>query len=99
VAERYGLAVSTVVKWGQRYRETGTVAPGKYGGHKRHRLEPHRELVRRLVTARPDQPVRELHEALAERGIETNPESIRRFLHAEGLSFKKNRVRAGAEPA
>ena len=39
VADRFGLAVSTVVKWGQRYRETGTVAHGKYGGHKRHSLE------------------------------------------------------------
>lgn len=94
VAERFGLSVSTVVKWGQRHRETGTVAPGKYGGHKRHGLEPHRDLVHRLVTARPDQPVRELREALAEHGIASNPESIRRFLHAEGLSFKKKRVRA-----
>jgi transposase len=28
VADRFGLAVSTVVKWGQRYRKTGTLAPG-----------------------------------------------------------------------
>ena len=87
VADRFGLAVSTVVKWGQRYRETGTVAPGKYGGHKRHSLEPHRDLVHRLVAACQDQPVRELRAALAEYGIELNPESIRRFLHAEGLSL------------
>ena len=60
VASRFDLAVSTVVKWGQRYRKTGSVAPGKYGGHKRHSLEPHRALVHRLVAARPDQPVREL---------------------------------------
>ena len=90
MADRFGLAVSTVVKWGQRYRETGTVAPGKYGGHKRHSLEPHRDLVHRLVAACQDQPVRELRAALAEYGIELNPESIRRFLHAEGLSFKKS---------
>ena len=90
VASRFDLAVSTVVKWGQRYRKTGSVAPGKYGGHKRHSLEPHRALVHRLVAARPDQPVRELREALAEHGIELNAESIRRFLHAEGLSFKKS---------
>ena len=99
VAARFDLAVSTVVKWGQRYRETGTVAPGKYGGHKRHSLEPHRDLVHRLGAARPDQPVRELREALAEHGIELSPESIRRFLHAEGLSFKKKRVRHRTGPA
>jgi transposase len=33
VAERFGVAVSSVVKWSQRYRTTGSVAPGKMGGH------------------------------------------------------------------
>jgi len=99
VASRFGLSVSSVVRWGQRYRETGSVAAGKYGGHKRHSLEPHRELVHRLVAERPDRPVRELREALAEHGIELNPESIRRFLHAEGLSFKKKRVRHRTGPS
>ncbi len=98
VADRFGVAVSTVVKWGQRYRRTGTVAPGKYGGHKRHSLEPHRALVHRLVAERPDRPVRELREALIDHGVTLNPESIRRFLHAEGLSFKKKRVRNRAGP-
>mgnify|MGYP000306639914 CR=1 FL=1 len=93
VASRFDLSVATVVRWGQRQRETGSVAPGKYGGHKRHTLEPHRDLVHRLVAERPDRPVRELRAALAAHGIELNPESIRRFLHAEGLSFKKKRVR------
>ena len=98
-AARFGLSVATVVRWGQRHRATGTVAPGKYGGHKRHRLEPHRELVHRLVAERADRPVRELRDALAGHGIELNPESVRRFLHAEGLSFKKKRVRSRAGPA
>ena len=98
VASRFDLAVSTVVKWGQRYRKTGSVAPGKYGGHKRHSLEPHRALVHRLVCgASGPGPVRELREALAEHGIELNAEfDTARFLHAEGLSFKKKRVRPGA---
>jgi putative transposase len=99
VALRFGVAVSTAVKWGQRRRATGSIAPGKYGGHKRHRLEPHRELVHRLVREQPERPVRELREALAACGIELCEESVRRFLHAEGLSFKKKRVRPGAGPA
>jgi transposase len=32
VAARSGVAVSSVVKWSQRYRATGFVAPGKMGG-------------------------------------------------------------------
>lgn len=31
VAARFGVAVSSVVKWSQRYRTTGSVAPGKMG--------------------------------------------------------------------
>ena len=35
VAVRFGVAVSSVVKWSQRYRSTGSVAPGKMGGHRK----------------------------------------------------------------
>ena len=35
VASRFGVAVSSVVKWSQRHRATGSVAPGKMGGHRR----------------------------------------------------------------
>ena len=40
-AARFGMAVSSVVKWSQRYRATGSVAPGKMGGHRKRVLEPH----------------------------------------------------------
>ena len=33
-AARFGVAVSTAVKWMQRHRRTGSVAPGRMGGHK-----------------------------------------------------------------
>jgi hypothetical protein len=32
VAARFEVAVSSVVKWSQRYRATGSVRPGKMGG-------------------------------------------------------------------
>ncbi|TGP50593.1 helix-turn-helix domain-containing protein, partial [Mesorhizobium sp. M2D.F.Ca.ET.226.01.1.1] len=31
VAARFGIAVSSAVKWSQRYRASGSVAPGKMG--------------------------------------------------------------------
>src|SRR6476661_3352510 len=37
VASRFGVAVSSVVKWSQRYRATGSV-----GGHRKRVLEPQR---------------------------------------------------------
>jgi transposase len=45
VAARSGVAVSSVVKWSQRYRATGFVAPGKMGGHCKRVLEPHRTFI------------------------------------------------------
>ena len=33
-ASRYGVGVSTVINWVQRLRKTGTVGPGKMGGHR-----------------------------------------------------------------
>ena len=93
VADVFGVAPSTVSKWSRRRRRTGSVAPDKFGGHRRRLLEPHRELVHALVAAKPHRPVRELREELAARGIEVSAETVRTFLHAEGLSFKKNRLR------
>ena len=43
-AKQFGVAVSTAINWVKRLGETGSVAPGKMGGHKakaiagRHRL-------------------------------------------------------------
>ena len=33
-AKRFGVGISTAINWVQRVRETGSVAPGKMGGHK-----------------------------------------------------------------
>lgn len=45
VAARFGVAASTVVKWSQRYRTTGSVAPGKVGGHRKPGAGPHRAFI------------------------------------------------------
>src|SRR3546814_15187156 len=33
-AARFGVAPSSAIKWVQRHRATGSVAPGQIGGHK-----------------------------------------------------------------
>ena len=33
-AAHFGVGVSTAINWVQRFRETGSVAPGQMGGHK-----------------------------------------------------------------
>ena len=93
VASLFGIAPSTVSKWAQRRRKTGSVGPAKFGGYRRRLLEPHRDVVHSLVAEKPHRPVRELRAELAALGVRVSEETVRAFLHAEGLSFKKNRVR------
>ncbi|MEM6849405.1 MAG: helix-turn-helix domain-containing protein, partial [Pseudomonadota bacterium] len=38
VAKRFAISVSAVVKWSQRLRQTGSVAPAKMGTTKRSKL-------------------------------------------------------------
>jgi putative transposase len=93
VALVFGLAPSTVSKWAQRCRETGSVSPAQFGGYRRRLLEPHRDRVHALVSQMPHRSVRALRDELAALGIEVSEETLRSFLHREGLSFKKNRLR------
>ena len=37
-AARFGVGISTAINWVDRYEETGSVAPGKMGGHKPKKL-------------------------------------------------------------
>ena len=53
VASRFGVAVSSVVKWSQRARRTGSVSPGRMGGHRRPILEPHRDFILARLKERP----------------------------------------------
>ena len=65
VAARFGVAVSSVVKWSQRYRRTGSVAPGKMGGHRRRVLEPHREFIVARIDQEPHLTLHRLRDELA----------------------------------
>ncbi len=53
VAARFGIAVSSAVKWSQRRRATGSVAPGKMGGHRKRVLEPHRAFITERLNQTP----------------------------------------------
>jgi putative transposase len=93
VAARYGVAVSSVVKWSQRYRATGSVAPGKMGGHRKPVLEPHRAFIVEQINRTPHLTLHGLKDALAARGVKVSHDTVWQFLRREGLRFKKNAVR------
>lgn len=93
VAARFGVSVSSVPKWVARWRATGSVAPAKMGRPARWLLEPHRELVLRLVRETPHLTIDRLRELLAAEGVTVCRDTVWRFLRREGLSFKKSPVR------
>jgi putative transposase len=93
VAARFGISVSSAVKWSQRYRATGSVAPGKMGGHRKRVLEPHRDFIIEQLRQTPHLTLHGLKQELAARGVNVSHDTVWRFLRREGLRFKKNAVR------
>ncbi len=94
VAARFSVAVSSVVKWSQRHRATGSVAPGKVGGHRKPLLEPHRAFIAERLGQTPHLTLHGLKDELAARGVRVSHNAVWQFLLREGLRFKKNAVRA-----
>lgn len=85
------ISGSSVVRWSQRHRATGSALPGKIGGHKPRVLSgANRDWL--LERALQDFTLRGLVAELAERGVRVDYRSVWRFIHAEGLSFKKKRT-------
>jgi putative transposase len=90
-AARYGVGISTVINWVRRLRQTGSLAPGKMGGHRPKKLSgAWRDwLVERC--REKDFTLRGLVAELGERGLKVDYRSVWEFVHAEKLSHKKRR--------
>ncbi|HET7887631.1 MAG TPA: IS630 family transposase [Bradyrhizobium sp.] len=90
-AKQFGVGISTAIGWVRRQRETGSVAPGKMGGHRARAISgEHRVWV--LERTKRDFTLRGLVAELAERGLKVDYRSVWEFVHAENLSFKKSVV-------
>lgn len=92
-ATRFGVAVSSVVKWSQRYRSNGSVAPAKMGGHRKLILEPHRAFILERLHQTPHLSLHGLKGELASKGVKVSHDTIWKYLRREGLRFKKNTFR------
>jgi transposase len=89
-AARFGVSVSSAIKWVRRHRETGSVAPSRMGGYKP-RLLTGDLRAWLLDRTKRDFTLRGLVAELAEQGVKVDYVQVWRFAHAEGLSFKKKR--------
>jgi putative transposase len=98
-AVHFDVATSTVIRWVRQFHDTGSVAPGKIGGHKPKTITGahHNWLVARCRER--EFTLRGLVAELAERGCRVDYRSVWNFVHAEKLSFKKNRGGQRTRPA
>jgi transposase len=97
VANIFGVAPSTVVKWAQRMRKTGHYDAMPQGGDRRSRLKEERQWLLQQIKEFPDATLTELQDALAQRGIRVGYGTVWRFFDREGISFKKKSLRRGAK--
>ena len=88
-AKHFGVGENTAITWMRRLRTTGSVAPGKMGGHKPKKIsgEPRTWLLQRVKNG--DFTLRGLVAELATRGLKVDYRSVWEFVHAEKLTFKK----------
>lgn len=96
VAATYAISPSSVAKWSGRYQATGSVAPAKMGGYRPVILAQHRDFIHRRFAQNSNLTLRELQKELADYGVKISYGAVWKFVHAEGLSFKKNRSGRGA---
>ena len=57
-AARFGISELVAIKWVERFERTGLRSTGKMGGHKRLKLEPHREFLKPVTPRNPTSPFR-----------------------------------------
>jgi transposase len=94
------VSASSVVKWTQRFRATGSLAPGLMHGHRPKVLLPHRDWLLARMANGTDFTLRGLQaELLDERGLKVDYRTVWNFVHAEKLSFKKKRIAQRTRPA
>jgi putative transposase len=98
VAAALCISASSVVKWSQRLRRTGSAAPGRIGGYVPGKIAgAHRDWLLERIRSEAF-TLRGLAVELADRGLKVDYRTVWKFVHSEGLGFKKSRAgqRAGS---
>ncbi len=99
-AARFGVSVSSAIRWAQSWHERGDVGAKPRGGDRRsRRIEAHAAFLLDQVAQTPDVTLEELQAALRDRGIAVGIGPVWRFFERHDISFKKTRARRRAGSA
>ncbi len=99
-AARFGVGVSSAIRWVQSWHERGDCRAKPQGGDRRSgRIEAHADFLLDQVAQTPDATLEELQALLRERGVAVGFGTVWRFFERPDISFKKNRSRRRAGSA
>lgn len=91
VAKRFGICVASAVRIGQLSRSGKGLGHARMGGGRAPVLEGRsRGIIDALLAQKCDWTVRDLSAALKAQDVDVSHDTVWRFLHKQGLSFKKN---------
>ena len=97
-ARRFGVSISSAIKWVQRRQRTGSRQAAAMGGYRRSVLAPEREWLLALIAREPELTLEALSRRLAaERGVRADPSTLSRFFRREGVTFKKKTLHASEQ--
>jgi transposase len=89
-AARFGVGVSSAIRWHQLAREHGRAVAGKPGGDQRSsKTDAHAELIMAMLEEQGDITLAEIQSGLAEHGISVGIGTLWRFFDRRGITRKK----------
>jgi transposase len=97
-AERFGVSVSSAVRWHQTWRHEGTIEAKPYGGS-RSPLEDHAKEILAVIEEQPDLTLDEIVAVMRKQKISGSRTALFRFLERHAVTSKKSpsRCRTGAD--
>lgn len=96
-AARFGVSVSSAIRWVGDWRRSGRTAARPQGGDQRSgRIEAEADFLLAQIAQTPDVTLAELQTMLGERGVSVGIGTVWRFFDRREVSFKKNRARRRA---
>ena len=92
-AARFGVGVSTAIRWTRRWRETGERTARKQGHPIRSKLDAHNAYLLGLIEQTVDITLDEMRHRLAEeRGVRVGYGTLWRFFDRRRITVKKRRA-------
>lgn len=90
-AKRFGVSVSSAVRWQTDFEREGRTHAKPHGGDRRsQRVEAHADLILTIYEAQPDILLEEVRSRLSERGLEVGQSSLSRFFKRHAITRKKS---------